>query len=358
MRVLFYSDVHYFVDKASLPGLPPRQETQRRTAEWVAETIQTLQPDMVVNGGDIKETHSHIDMASLDLLLSCENHITKVCHDMGIPRVVIAGNHDQASRDGSLTILPAMRKTKQTHLVEGVKVVEHDGFSLASIAHRYDLDETRKNLRKVKGADFVVVHQDILHADWIPEVRESDVGLSVDEVLDAAPYGAGGHFHHPQQLDERFAIIGSPCYYSWSDRPVDLPRGVMVWEDGKFGWVENPYTPIFATVSSFANAKKTVKRFDGRTIALKVKCQDEEDFEKASQSKGLRKRTAYLRIVKDYQDGIKKGAIPEEVRIVKAKGGRSEDLVESVVNTIPLPKEMDRKRILSIAKESMTIANQ
>lgn len=256
---------------------------------------------MVINGGDLKEVHNSIDMFSLDSLLKGENLISATCEELGIRQAVMAGNHDQADDAGKYTILPALQERSTLSLVKKCRTIDLNGFRVLCIAHRYDLAEIRRTLKKKGKHDLVVVHQDILSAAWIPGIKDSPVGLDPEELLQYGDYAVGGHFHHPQLMaEERFAIIGSPCYNNFKDTPIDIPRGVMMWEDGVFSWLANPCTPIFATAYSLEEAEELVEEFEDTKLLLRLKLPDAADTKAYKKVKAKFKGLAYFHVKNDY----------------------------------------------------------
>jgi len=301
MRIIFYSDFHWLEDSSTFPAVPPRLHYQMDTAEWIADVIREESPDLVINGGDLKEVHDSIDMTSLDSLLKGENLISATCEELGIRQAVMAGNHDQADDAGKYTILPALQGRSTLDLVKKCRTIDLDGFRVLCVAHRYDLAEIRKTLKRKGKHDLVVVHQDIVSAAWIPGIKDSPVGIDPEELLQYGDYAVGGHFHHPQVLaDERFAIIGSPCYNNFKDTPVGIPRGVMMWEDGEFSWLENPHTPIFATAYSLEEAEELLEEFDAANLLLRLKLPDDADAKAFKKVKKKFSNLAYFHVKHDY----------------------------------------------------------
>jgi len=250
MRCLIFSDLHFFSAPSELPQYKNRLDYQRATCSWLAGEIAAREPDLVVNLGDSAHRHASITMDALQAFGQSMNEIAEACKVAGdVPFIIVAGNHDQATVDGSVTFLNGLM-AKDAWIVahEWRRFTTPAGGTMAVLPHTTDTKKLDGWLAEHASADLTLIHQDVKDVLWSPG-RPSPTGVDLS-CLARRGWTIGGHYHHPQLFEEkRLAIVGSPFYASWSDSIVARPRGYL-WFDSEEGpsWVENQLTPIRHTL--------------------------------------------------------------------------------------------------------------
>jgi len=260
MKLLCFSDLHFLSAPSGLAWCSDRLEYQLATCRWFAQQIRRRQPDVVVNLGDSNHVHGSISMAALQAFGRGMSEVYAACSEVSAQFYVMAGNHDQATKDGSVNFVDSL-------LPSGIKLVTAgaswftaaDGDSLGLIPHTADpgrfLDLVGQAGRQSKSRMDFLIHQDVRDVLWGPG-RPATVGVEMGQLASwrtSDSWVLCGHYHHPQLFaSERFAVVGSPFYPSWADSVVSLPRGYL-WlntrQRNRPRWEANPYTPIRHTLS-------------------------------------------------------------------------------------------------------------
>ena len=239
MRILHTSDWHLgrqFHNQSLL-------EDQRYVLQQICTIVAEHQVDVVIVAGDIYD-RSVPPAAAVELL---DETINRICHELQVPMIVIAGNHDSPER---LAFGARQFATAGLHVVGTLwksphKIVLQDrqGQRVDFYPLPYADPATVRNLHSVEVAthdDAMRYLIDQIHAELesdIPAVAiahcylsggessESERPLAVGGVEFVSPqlfesftYTALGHLHGPQfRRAENIRYSGSPLKYSFSE---------------------------------------------------------------------------------------------------------------------------------------------
>lgn len=322
-KLLLYSDLHFY-DNGN-----DRLKVQVDTCTWIANMVSKTKPDYVVNCGDTNDRHEVMSVSAIHAMGKGIGAINDAAKEVGASHIILMGNHDQYRRDGSVSIAPVLRFSDNTIVVES----EWVGGSIAALAYHKSLDEFNERLdfiikRNRAKLKILLLHQPIqnaYHRPGIPDLHGSEYkplsGLTA----------FCGHYHHPQMM-EAFGspylfIVGSPCYYGWSDTINDNPRGILLFntENGKWKRVENPHGPLYHTVETLKEL--TDYKSVGKRLHVRILARTQRTFDRASELlEDLEKVFLSVSVV-DHRDVQ---AI-EERTIVDASGINPEDLVRDIV---------------------------
>ncbi|MET7311638.1 exonuclease SbcCD subunit D [Streptomyces sp. NPDC005571] len=233
-------------------------DAQYKVLDHICDTARTEQVDALLVAGDIYDRA----IPSLDAVRLFSHGLHRLA-DLGIPTVMISGNHDSAHRLGvgsgllaragvHLRTDPAdvaspilLEDTDGTVAVYGVPYLEptlvRTHLDAEAASHQAvltsALDRIRADLatRPAGTRSVVLAHAFITGATGCTSERDISVG-GVDHaaasVFDGIDYVALGHLHGAQQVSDRIHYSGSPLPYSFSETGhhksltlIDLPAG-------------------------------------------------------------------------------------------------------------------------------------
>ncbi|RII13957.1 Nuclease SbcCD subunit D [Streptomyces sp. YIM 130001] len=257
MRILHTSDWHLGRSFHRVSML----EAQSAFIEHLVDTVRTHRVDAVVVAGDVYD-RAVPPLAAVELYDSALHRLA----DLGVPTVMISGNHDSARRLGvgagligragiHLRTAPASCGTPvmlaDAHgdvAFYGLPYLEpalvKDEFAVEKAGHEAVLGAAMERVRadladRPAGTRSVVLaHAFVTGGEASDSERDITVG-GVDSVpagiFDGVDYVALGHLHGSQKLSERVRYSGSPLAYSFSEEHhrksmwlVDLDAGGAV----------------------------------------------------------------------------------------------------------------------------------
>jgi len=238
MRILHTSDWHLGRQFHNVSLL----EDQRHALEQVLAIIRERQVDVVLVAGDIYD-RSVPPAAAVELL---DQTVHGICHGLGVPLIMIAGNHDGPQRlafgarqlaGAGLHVFGPLQKELQPVTLDkdGVEVAFYPlpyaepatvrqvfGVEVASFdeAQGFLLEQVRQH-NGLQRPCVVIAHCFLAGG----EVSESERPLSLGGADQVAPerfrdfaYAALGHLHGPQQRGaEHVRYSGSLLKYSFSE---------------------------------------------------------------------------------------------------------------------------------------------
>lgn len=242
-------------------------EDQRHVLNQLIEHIQREAVDAVVIAGDIYD-RSVPPAAAVELL---DNVLNKICTELGVPVLLIPGNHDSAERlrfasrqlrQAGLHIFGELSQTKQPVTIRGsaidvnfygipyndpesvrnhfgVEVVTHDE------AHRY-LIEQIISTKSDNTPNILISHCFIDGWDESDSERPLSIGgadrISY-ETFTAFDYVALGHLHSPQHKGEQqIRYSGSILKYSFSEQ--NQRKGITLVEIDANGMKSASHLPL------------------------------------------------------------------------------------------------------------------
>ncbi|MFJ3439425.1 exonuclease SbcCD subunit D [Streptomyces cyaneofuscatus] len=231
-------------------------DAQRKILDHICDTARNKQVDALLIAGDIYDRA----IPSLDAVRLFNQGLNQMA-DLGIPAIMISGNHDSAHRlgvgsallartgvhlrtDPAHTATPVLLESPTgTVAVYGVPYLEptlvRTHLEAEEASHQAvlssALDRIRADLaaRPADTRSIVLAHAFVTGATGCRSERDISVG-GVDHapasVFDGIDYVALGHLHGAQQVNDHIHYSGSPLAYSFSETGhtksltlIDLP---------------------------------------------------------------------------------------------------------------------------------------
>jgi DNA repair exonuclease SbcCD nuclease subunit len=246
MRICHLADTHlgfrqlHRVDDA---GRNERELDVYRAWTAAIDKIVELRPDAVVHAGDLFDSY-HPSTAALGVALDGLRRL----HEVGIPVVIIAGNHSTPRVAAAEHVFGVLERFGGVHVVYGgtqvIEITAREGSStlaVHAIAHDNEPEVMAAALRAARadaGADFhvLVAHVGLDGLGQVVGAEAGSVTLSGEDLAGAGgfDYIALGHLHKFAPARENAAYSGSLERLSWADDAphkgiveVDLAAGRM-----------------------------------------------------------------------------------------------------------------------------------
>lgn len=262
MKLIHTSDWHF--GKIASVGRN-YEDCQRYFLDRLYELIRREKVEAVICAGDVYDT----SLVNAEAIKLFDDAATALCADLGVSFVVIAGNHDSASRLSSCSALLKAAKMYVTGkierdpepvLLDGGKVAvyslpyfqrdqivelfpEKEG-EIPNVAEgaRILLDHIREGLSPDRR-NILVSHSYITAA----ELSESDQAAKLGhasaipaEVFRGFDYVALGHIHKPQSMAPHIRYSGSPIKYAFGSEESQEKGVVLIDTDT----MEQTFVPI------------------------------------------------------------------------------------------------------------------
>ncbi len=213
---------------------------QRYVIGQICSIAEREKVDGILLAGDVFDK----SIASPEALQIYNEGMTRICHELGIPVYLIAGNHDGAERisqcsellrkgglfvagvlsekpfkvrrgDTDIYLLPWISTDK----VRSVYPDRAEEISSLEDAYRTVLDAYRDSFTAGQK-NILVAHAFIVNAVTSVSDRAAEAGgaaMIASEVFDGFDYVALGHLHGPQQIGLKIRYSGSPMAYSFGN---------------------------------------------------------------------------------------------------------------------------------------------
>ena len=349
-----------------------RSEEQRDFLRQLAAIVAQEQPDALLVSGDIYHTAAP-SSAAVSMYVEGMLDIHKACPDMAI--VVIAGNHDSASRLESdsllwrlagVRVLGGIARDSQglADLQRHIIPVTDKGFIVAvPYAHRNsfpkvsdeDIDsgerqrayfETLLNQVNAGNPDALPVvlmaHLAVNNSDFTGHDRNMTMEcVEIDTLGQGYDYAALGHIHRPQQVSNHARYCGTPVPVSFDEQCEHSVSIVTIEAHGALPQV---------TTTAIKNIKPL------HTIPAK----DPVDLETALVLvEGQRNdvKNAYIRLNVAVEHYLPNGAQERAAKAVNAQQGRFCEIKKTALNTATGPsrqmtvEEFNRKQPIEVANQ-------
>ena len=236
MKLIHTSDWHF-----GMPvGIGSLIDSQRYFLEQLYDLIQREQVEAVLCAGDVYDS-SVTNAAAIGLF---NEAATKMCVDLGVKFILIAGNHDSAARLSScrellkgagMYVTGKLEREPEPVLLDGGKVAVYSlpYFARDEVAELFP--EEKDQIRSQEDATKVVCdhirstmdpnrrniimsHSFIVNAELSDSDRAARVGFATavsKDVFQGFDYVALGHIHKPQIIAPGIRYCGSPLKYSF-----------------------------------------------------------------------------------------------------------------------------------------------
>lgn len=237
MKLIHTSDWHF---GKSLAAGRDYEEDQRYFLDRLCELIRKEKVEAVLCSGDIYES-ARVKGEAVKLFSEAA---TRLCKDLKVKLIVIAGNHDSASRLASCSellrevnmfVTGTIQRDPQPVLLDGGKVavysVPHfernevinlfpekeeeirtsvDGARLYFDSIRQTMDPNRRNI--------ILSHSYVVGSEVSESEQTARLGNSTAlpvEIFDGFDYVALGHIHKAQAIEDHIRYCGSPLPYAF-----------------------------------------------------------------------------------------------------------------------------------------------
>ena len=248
MKLLHTSDWHFGMTL----GTGSYAEDQRFFLDRLYRLIREEKIEALLLSGDIYDS----SVVSAEAIGLYNEAMTKLCLELGVTVIAIAGNHDSAARLAScrellkgagLHITGKVECNPEPVLLDGGKVAVYsipfftrdeitallpekkdqirntETAMLAYCDHiRGQMDESRKNI--------ILSHSLIVGSELSESDRSARVGFATaisKDVFQGFDYVALGHIHKPQAIENHIRYSGSPLKYSFGAEESQ-EKGVVV----------------------------------------------------------------------------------------------------------------------------------
>ncbi len=349
-----------------------RSEEQRDFLRQLAAIVAQEQPDALLVSGDIYHTAAP-SSAAVSMYVEGMLDIHKACPGMAI--VVIAGNHDSASRLESdsllwrlagVRVLGGIARDSQglADLQRHIIPVKDKGIVAAvPYAHRNSFpkvsdEDIESGERQRAYFEALLEHVNTGNPDALPVVLMAHLAVNnsdftghdrnmtmecveIDTLGQGYDYAALGHIHRPQQVSERARYCGTPVPVSFDEQCEHSVNIVTIEAHGALPQV---------TTTAIKNIKPL------HTIPAK----DPVDLETAlalveEQRKNV--KNAYIRLNVAVEHYLPNGAQERAAKAVNAQQGRFCEIKKTALNTATGPsrqmtvEEFNRKQPIEVANQ-------
>lgn len=234
MKLLHTSDWHL----GSTELDRPLYDDQVFFIEKICRIIQQEQVDAVLLAGDVYDRA----VASAEAMKLYNDAVTKICKELRVPVLVIAGNHDGAERlancgellsaaglhicgaierepkrvtfeDTEVFLLPWITEEK----VKSVYPEERESVNSIEDAYRVVADKYRACFTPGKR-HILIAHAFLTNSETSSSDRAAEIGFATQvsaSVFDGFDYVALGHIHKPQDVTATIRYSGTPMIYSF-----------------------------------------------------------------------------------------------------------------------------------------------
>ena len=204
----------------------------------ICRIIKEEQVGGVIVAGDVFDR----SVSSAEAITLYDHAVTRICRDLGVPMMLIAGNHDSAERlsscsellalaglhivgslereprivpldDAEIFFLPWITEEK----VKSVYPEEKDNIQSIEDAYRAVVSKYREHFAEGKR-HILIAHAFITNAETSTSDRAAEIGFATQvsaSVFEGFDYVALGHIHKPQDVTGRIRYSGTPMAFSF-----------------------------------------------------------------------------------------------------------------------------------------------
>lgn len=213
-------------------------EDQRAFIDAICQIVEKRHVDAVLLAGDVYDRA----VASASAIGLYDDAMDRLCRELGVPVLVIAGNHDGPERLAScgslldragLHVLGAAQREPKVvsfpeaevfllpwiteEKVKSLYPEEREKIQSLPDAYRVALDRMRERFTPGKK-HIVLAHAFITDAETSTSDRAAVIGTAAQvpaSVFDGFDYVALGHIHKPQNVNAHVRYSGTPMAYSF-----------------------------------------------------------------------------------------------------------------------------------------------
>lgn len=234
MKILHTSDWHL----GAMCGERSLLEDQKHFIDEICDIATSKSVDAVIISGDVYDR----SVASADAIKLYDYAMTRLCKELGIKVIVIAGNHDSSERlsscrdllssaglyitgslernlskvsfaDTDIYMIPWITEEK----VKSVFPENKNEINTLEDAYYVVTNNIRKTINKEKK-NIALSHAFITDSETSTSDRAAEIGFATQvsaNVFEGFDYVALGHIHKPQTVSENVRYCGTPMPYSF-----------------------------------------------------------------------------------------------------------------------------------------------
>ena len=290
MKLIHTSDWHFGMGL----GTGSYEDEQRFFLEGLYDLIRREQVEAVLLSGDVFDS-SVTNARAISLY---NEAATRLCLELGVKLIVIAGNHDSAARLAScrellkgagLYVTGRLERDPEPVLLDGGKVAVYalPFFSRDEAAALFP--EKKEQMRSVETAmqvvcdhlrermdprrrNIVLSHSLIVNAELSESDRSARVGFATavsKDVFEGFDYVALGHIHKPQTVAPHIRYSGSPLKYSFGNEEKQ-EKGVVLLDTDTMEQRFIPIAPLRDRMTAEGTYEELVSRQDLREHYLRL----------------------------------------------------------------------------------------
>lgn len=234
MKLLHTSDWHL----GAMDGERSLLEDQKFFIDKICGIVSEKSVGAVMIAGDVYDR----SVSSAEAIKLYDYAMTRLCGELKVPVIIIAGNHDSAERlsscrellssaglyitgalerevskvsmdDTDIYMLPWITEEK----VKSIFPEQKDAVTSLEDAYQVVTSHIRENLDKSKK-NVIVSHAFITNSETSTSDRAAEIGFAAQvsaSVFEGFDYVALGHLHKPQDVSENVRYSGTPMPYSF-----------------------------------------------------------------------------------------------------------------------------------------------
>lgn len=236
MKLLHTSDWHF-----GMPlGTDSYADDQKFFLDRLYDIIINENIGAVLLAGDVYDS----SVVNAEAIKLYGEAVTRICAELKVPMIVIAGNHDSGPRlaacrellrsaglfvngklerdirpvtfeDGKVAVYPIPFFNKDE--VAALFFEKSGDIRSLETAYKVVCDNIRENMDN-EATNIIVSHAYIVNAELSESDRAARVGFAAavsKDVFEGFDYVALGHIHKPQVIDKHIRYSGSPVKYSF-----------------------------------------------------------------------------------------------------------------------------------------------
>lgn len=265
MRLLFFSDIHmhnWTQFARTLPGgLNSRLNDQLGVILDLSEEAQKRSVDAVLFLGDLFHSRVRVDV---DVFFHTWEMIQGNLAP-SVPEVVmLVGNHDQNTKDGTVHSLAPFQSIGNVRVVDQPTRFTLGTLQVTAIPFLEDLKEFEALAQKTEPCDLFLFHQGLDEATvGAYEVTIKGEVPVASLPVDRARLCLGGHYHKHQWVRKNVAYIGSPLQLDFGERNEE--KGFLYVDTAdwttEFIPTKAPRFRLFNSVDEYRKARPSEKDF-------------------------------------------------------------------------------------------------
>ena len=290
MKLIHTSDWHFGMTL----GTGSYGEDQRFFLERLYDLIRQEQVEALLLSGDIYDS----SVVSADAIGLYNEAMTRLCLEMGVTVISIAGNHDSAPRlsacrellkGAGLHITGKVERNPEPVLLDGGKVAVYSIPFFTRDEITALLPEKKDQIRNTETAmlvycdhirqrmdanrkNIILSHSLIVGSELSESDRSARVGFATaisKDVFQGFDYVALGHIHKPQAIENHIRYSGSPLKYSFGAEEKQ-EKGVVLIDTDTMDIRFAPIAPLRERHSVTGTFEEILNREDIREDYLRL----------------------------------------------------------------------------------------